>query len=98
MLLDAYKKRFDWPPQEYDNLNESTDVSRGIVLVTGSSANHFKYVIMFHQPRSSCKTSFCMKKIGRLKYSLELFCRHIFCNTLKELQANLTFAINIKDF
>ena len=42
ILLDIYKKRFDWPPPEYVNLNDSTDVSRGVVFVTGSSANHFK--------------------------------------------------------
>ena len=42
ILLDVYKKRFDWSPQEYVNLNDSTDVSRGVVFVTGSSANHFK--------------------------------------------------------
>ena len=41
MLLDVYKKRFDWPPREYVNLNENTDVSRGFVFVTGCSENHF---------------------------------------------------------
>ena len=40
-LMDVYKKRFDWPPQEYVNLNERTDVSRGLVFVTGTSENHF---------------------------------------------------------
>ena len=46
-MADVYKERFDWPPREYVNLNETTDVSRGFVFVTGSSANHFKYVIKY---------------------------------------------------
>ena len=40
-LMDVYKKRFDWPPREYVNLNERTDVSRGHVFVTAASENHF---------------------------------------------------------
>ena len=46
ILADVYKERFDWSPQEYVNLNESTDISRGFVFVTGFSANHFEYVLM----------------------------------------------------
>ena len=41
MLLDMYKKRFDWPPREYVTVNHDTDVSHGHVFVTGASENHF---------------------------------------------------------
>ena len=43
-MLDEYRDRFDWPPREYVILNESTDVSRGHVFVTGASENHYEFV------------------------------------------------------
>ena len=47
-MLDKYKERFDWPPQEYVNLNERTDVSRGHVFVTGASENHYEFVYYYN--------------------------------------------------
>ena len=61
-------KRFDWPPKEYVNLTIDTDVSRGYVLVTGASENHFKYVLLkFKQFISEVQLGYIFIKTETLK-------------------------------
>ena len=66
-LMDVYKKRFDWPPQEYVNLNERTDVSRGHVFVTGASENHYEFVYYYRRQTKFAKVMFlyvCVCPLG----------------------------------